>query len=154
MPRPNNRGSMDPTRKEKAYKYSRVDGSKIGHTDFYVQKEKCAVNSSQNGQHGCPKIPSENGGHHLSGDGAFEQTDLGVPSRKSDHTYDGISSQLNECRGGQRVQECEGLERVETQSAGISAGVSKKISARNRSICLKSIETDPKIQVLEEGPLQ
>jgi len=60
MARPKNRRSIDPTRERKAYKYSRIDDSKIGHIAFYVQKEKCAINSSQNGQHGCPQIPSEN----------------------------------------------------------------------------------------------
>ena len=94
------------------------------------------------------------GGNKQSGASEIKQTNLEPFDFIGDHSYCRTSPRDSKYRSGLRVKECEGLQRVEAREQDFSKTLQEIRVPKDKSICLKSIQTAKEILFLENRPFQ
>ena len=153
LPRTDYRGTLVEGGITWAHKRVRAQGCNVSDKNIY-SSEKSESLTHSDGQHSSNKIPGKNGRHSQSGTSEFEQTDLGIFATQRDHNYCRIPPREIKCRSRQRIPQCPGFQRVETGSTGVSKNNGKVGIPGDRSFCISTVTPDPKLHVMEIGPIQ
>ena len=154
LPGREDRGALVKQGKRLAHKYSGIKSSKICNLNIHPERELPQQHTHSNGQHDSSMLFSQNGGNKQSGASEIKQTNLEPFDFIGDHSYCRTSPRDSKYRSGLRVKECEGLQRVEARQQDFSKTLQEIRVPKDRSICLKSIQTAKEILFLENRPFQ
>ena len=155
LPGREDRGALVKQGKRLAHKYFGIKSSKICNLNIHPEQELPQQHTHSNGQHDSSMLFSKNGGRNKqSGASEIKQTNLEPFDFIGDHSYCRTSPRDSKYRSGLRVKECEGLQRVEAREQDFSKTLQEIRVPKDKSICLKSIQTAKEILFLENRPFQ
>ena len=143
-----NRRSMDSRGETREHKCFRTESSTACNKNIY-QGQTGQIHTSLVRQHDSPSTPHQNGASNITNSNQLDQGDLVISTSKGDHSYCRVHPINSEQRSGLSVQECKGLERVETKSQNISENKKAMGFSINRSVCLKDVPPTSQILQLE-----
>lgn len=153
LSRPTNRGTLVVERGRSSYQHSGVEGSSVGNQNIYKTTLKGTVYPSSNGQHNSSILHRKDGGYPERNFARTKSKDLELSSIQEDHNYCGILTRKVEQDSRLGVEECQGLQRVETQSRGFQTDHSDFGVSRSRSLCISSVASTSIVRVVETRPI-
>lgn len=123
-----------------------------GVSNSYLHKgQETEVYTSEDRQHYCAVISSQDGGYQKSRVNKGSKEDLVLPAQTSDNFDCGMDLNSFKCESRLRIEERQGLFRMEAVSQNVQTIVSKSGNSRHRPVCFPDISPTAEIHELEGG---
>ena len=132
-------------------------GSKIGKYTFssgassphFHQGDKTQVHSSKDRQHNSPFLLGQDGGYQIPSDDTSEEKDMGAPDGTQYSPHRGMDLDSSQYESRPRIEEHQGLIRVEIGPWGVPPAVPESRESDSRLICLTDIPPADTVHELE-----
>ena len=142
------RGSMVIPREQTGHKHARAAGSRASNSYLY-KGEKTKVYTSKDRQYYCAVISGQDGGDKMPRADKGGKENMVLPIQTQYHSDSRMDLNPFERESGFRVEERQGLFRVEVVSQNVQSIVSKSGDTGRGSLCLSNISSTAKIHELE-----
>ena len=153
MSRDRDRRSIYSRGKSVTHKQKGNDCSGHSHSNFHPDVSSSEVHSFNGGQHLCSQLHSKNGRHSKPGHDRKGQEPVDLSPREEHSTNGGVHTIDFERVGGQTVQKCTGLERMEVRSRHLPKDHRLEGDTGRGLVCLQNVPSIPTLHESEGGPM-